>query len=387
MSESSDIIHEVKEYYGKVLSKSEDLKTNVCTTGSAALPHIQTAIQNIHPEVRSKYYGCGYVAPDLLTGLRVLDLGCGAGRDCYLLAQLVGEAGHVVGVDMTSELIHIAMQYQDWHREKFGYSQINTTFLQGYIEKLDELGLEEGSFDVIVSNCVVNLSPHKDLVLQQAYRLLKPGNLPSHLFNLIDYTVIIICTGGEMYFSDVYCNRRVSKALQHDSVLWGECLSGALYIHDFLRMAKQCGFNDPRMMHDAQQIQIQNEDIAQRVEEIDFFSSTFRLWKIADLETTCEDYGQAVIYRGITSDIASNFTHLKVKYFDLDGKHRFEVGKVIPVCGNTFLMLQRSRFVGFFEFIGDFTRHYGMFCDDSSQNQRLGVTAKQQNGQSSTCCF
>src|SRR3546814_11900019 len=106
----------------------------------------------------------------------------------------------------------------------------NVRFIEGYIERLDESGLEGDSFDVIVSNCVLNLSPDKDAVLAGAHRLLKDG--------------------GEFYFSDVYADRRVSDEARQDPVLYGECMGGALYWNDFLRHAFRNGFPDPRLMVD-----------------------------------------------------------------------------------------------------------------------------------------
>ena len=96
----------VSNYYGKELSKSEDLKTNACCTAGAPPTYIQDAINNIHPEVVSKYYGCGLCLPQYnLKDATILDLGSGAGRDVYIASQLVGENGKVVGVDMVSEKI------------------------------------------------------------------------------------------------------------------------------------------------------------------------------------------------------------------------------------------------------------------------------------------
>ncbi|KAJ1432922.1 S-adenosyl-L-methionine-dependent methyltransferase, partial [Ochromonadaceae sp. CCMP2298] len=161
-------------YYGKVLSKSADLKTNSCKTSGRGPPHVRAALANVHDDVASRYYGCGFVAPDLLEGLTVLDLGCGSGRDVYVLSQLVGEKGSVVGVDMTDEQLKPARDTAEWHRERFGYASANTQFHKGYIEKLGELGLADDSVDVIVSNCVINLSPDKAAVLKEAYRILKP---------------------------------------------------------------------------------------------------------------------------------------------------------------------------------------------------------------------
>lgn len=234
---------EVTEYYGKVLTKTADLKTSCCTTAGAPPPYLRTALARIHPEVSNKYYGCGLLCPELMRGLRVLDMGCGSGRDCYVLAQLVGETGQVVGVDMSEEQLASARATVDWHRDRFGYVRPNTVFVQGLLEKLlahhrngrpmstaaatpsrdstttDDAGVEsnstslavehhaesdaeehnptlaaftaaakalvqdvspdsaltEDSFDVIVSNCVVNLSPDKAAVLSNAYRLLKTG--------------------------------------------------------------------------------------------------------------------------------------------------------------------------------------------------------------------
>ena len=210
---------EVQDYYGKELSGSDDLKTDACCTLDNIPKHLKPIMEKIHPEVSSKYYGCGLVAPELLEGMRILDLGSGSGQDCYVLSALVGESGEVVGIDMTDEQLDVANRHIDYHREAFGYAKANVRFIKGYIEKLDELNLEDESFDIIVSNCVINLSPDKQAVLAQAYQLLKPG--------------------GELYFSDVYADRRVPAALMADPVLYGECLSGALYWNDFIQLAKQ----------------------------------------------------------------------------------------------------------------------------------------------------
>ena len=154
----------VQDYYGKVLQSSADLKTSACCDVSSMPQWLKPLLANIHPEVTEKYYGCGLVAPHLLDGCRVLDLGSGSGRDCYVLAQLVGAQGQVIGVDMTSEQLDVARRHLDYHAERFGFA--NVRFHQGYIEQLDSLNLPDNSIDVIVSNCVINLSPDKDAVLR-----------------------------------------------------------------------------------------------------------------------------------------------------------------------------------------------------------------------------
>src|SRR5262249_33666799 len=160
-------------------------------------------LAKVHEEVRAKYYGCGIVVPAALGGARVLDLGSGSGRDVYMIAQLVGPQGEAAGVDMTDEQLATARSHVEWHMQRFGYARPNVRFVKGYIESLGDLEFEPGSFDVIVSNCVINLSVDKPAVLRGAYDLLKPG--------------------GELYFADVYCDRRLPDSVRTDPVLYGEC--------------------------------------------------------------------------------------------------------------------------------------------------------------------
>jgi SAM-dependent methyltransferase len=233
---------------------------------------------------------------------------------------------------MTKEQLAVANKNIDWHMTKFGYTTSNVEFKLGFIERLDLLDLEAGSFDIVISNCVINLSPDKEAVLRQVHRLLKPG--------------------GEMYFSDVYSTQRVPNHLRRDEVLWGECISGALYWNDFIRLAKQSGFKDPRLVEDSE-ITVQNARIQAILKGIRFFSATYRLWKIEDLEPDCEDYGQAVIYNGGIDGQPHEFL--------LDAHHRIITGKVFLVCGNTYRMLRQTRLSKYFTFIGDFSRHFGIF--------------------------
>ena len=323
---------EVQEYYGKELEVSEDLKTNACCTLEKPAKFIREALAKVHDEVHSKYYGCGIVVPNELEGLRILDLGSGSGRDCYVLSQFVGEKGEVIGIDMTDEQLDVANKHLDYHAEKFNYGSSNVSFVKGNIESLGELNLEPNSFDLIISNCVINLATDKDKVLKDVYNLLKPG--------------------GEMYFSDVYSDRRIGKDLQDDPVLWGECLSGALYWNDFLRVAKNAGFTDPRSVKNSP-ITIENEEVQEKCGNIQFFSVTYRLFKIDGLEDECEDYGQAVAYKGSIDN--------HDKSFDLDDHHHFPKGKIITVCGNTYKMLSDTRFKNHFEFYGTWNTHYGVF--------------------------
>jgi len=337
----------VQSYYGETLQSSADLQTNACCMPDDVPPHVRAILAKLHDEVLEKYYGCGLIAPQDLQGMRILDLGCGAGRDVYALSAMVGEKGRVVGVDMTQAQLDVARAHRDHHAKAFGFSAPNVDFHHGYIEKLDELDLEPGSFDIIVSNCVLNLATDKGAVLRGAHRLLRPG--------------------GEMYFSDVYADRRVPEALARDDVLYGECLSGALYWNDFLNIAKEAGFDDPRLVT-RRRLTIDNPDLEAKVAPLEFLSATYRLFRLDGTEPACEDYGQSVTYKGSVAHAPDRF--------ELDDAHTFETGSQVAVCGNTFRMLRDSRFARHFALAGDFSTHHGIFagCGGDSPFRTLDGT-------------
>lgn len=328
------ILEETRDYYGKELKGTSDLKTSACTLADRPELHIARAISRVHDEVASKFYGCGLIAPDVLEGLKVLDLGSGSGRDVYVLSQLVGESGRVIGVDMTRQQLEVASKWKDWHREQFGHSQSNVEFIEGVLENvcsIDAMVPHIGTFDLIVSNCVLNLCTDKEAVLRNVFSLLKPG--------------------GELYFSDVYADRRVPLSLQNDSVLYGECLSGALYWNDFLSMARRAGFADPRLVT-SRPMAVNNRKLVELLGPIRFYSATYRLFRLESLEPSCEQYGQAVRYRGTIP--------FRPHEFSLDDHHVFPTGRIIPVCGNSSAMLQLTRFAPHFDFFGDRSQHFGI---------------------------
>lgn len=344
----------VKDYYGNVLSGSEDLQTNACCTDDNLSSSVKKILSNIHDEVMTRYYGCGLITPELLTGCDVLDLGCGAGRDCYAIAQMVGPSGSVTGVDMTDEQLAVANRYIDYHREKFGYSTPNTTFLKGYIEKLDELNIADNSIDIVISNCVINLSPDKHAVLREVFRILKPG--------------------GEIYFSDVYADKRVPTYLKDDPLLYGECLSGALYWNDFENLAKTVGFSEPRLVN-SRAITIDNDALASKLEDIKFTSATYRLFKVNELENDAQNYGQSVTYLGTIEENEEQFI--------LDDSTLFVAQQVTNISGNTWHTLQQSRFKKHFLFHGDFDKHLGLFSSSDRDFDFVNDETKQQE---KSCC-
>jgi arsenite methyltransferase len=329
----SDVLREVQDYYGKVLHTTKDLKTSACCAAAAPEKRIADALSNIPGEVMEKFYGCANdTIPDGdLTGRTVLDLGCGSGRDCYTAAQFVGPTGTVIGIDMTEEQLRVAKGNVNEFAETLGWTP-DLRFFAGQIENFPEdAGIRDNSVDLVISNCVVNLSPRKDLVLREAFRVLKPG--------------------GEFHFSDVYCDRRLADEVKNHSVLWGECIAGALYLEDFKELAAEVGFKEPRILS-KRQFDV-NEEFHDVLGDAKFFSVTFRLFKLSSLEKRRENYGQKATYLGSIPERSANF--------QLDQSFRFDTAEAVPVDGNTATILSESWLSQHFKVEGDKSKHYGLF--------------------------
>lgn len=137
----------------------------------------------------------------------------------FVISRLVGENGRVIGVDMTPEQLDVTRRHVESQMARFEYSKPNVEFLEGYIEDLGALGIEDGTVDVVISICVINLSPDKEKVFSEIRRVLKKG--------------------GELLFSDVFADRRIPEDIRKDPVMHGECLGGAMYVEDFRRMMRK----------------------------------------------------------------------------------------------------------------------------------------------------
>jgi len=331
----------IREYYGRILASSRDLRTGACCTPDVLPDRMRALVAGVHPEVQDRFFGCGVPIPSVLEGRTVLDLGCGSGRDCYVLSQLVGPRGRVIGVDMTPEQLEVAERHRDWHASQFGQARSNVEFLQGYMEDLAALGIEDESVDVVVSNCVFNLSPDKAGLFGEIFRVLRPG--------------------GELFFSDVFADRRIPARLLNDPVLMGECLAGALYTEDFRRILQSVGCADVRQVS-SRPVPLLDEAIEERIGMIHFTSRTFRAFRL-EFEDRCEDFGQVATYLGTIE----GFPHA----FELDDHHRLETGRPLRVCGNTAAMLSQTRYASHFRVQGDQSTHFGLFdCGPASTSDR-----------------
>ena len=233
----------VKKAYAKVASKDD---SGCCCSCGCGSQDDQDATQisksigysdeeiNAVPEANLGL-GCGNptVLGSIKEGDTVLDLGSGAGFDCFLAVKKVGKSGKVIGVDMTDEMVDKAKSIA----KKYNYS--NVEFRLGDIENLP---VETGSVDVIISNCVINLAPDKSKVFNEAYRVLK--------------------NGGKMYVSDIVLLKELDEKQKNDNELISGCVAGALLKQDYLNKIEQSGFDVKILSEDTEISERQYQGIA-----------------------------------------------------------------------------------------------------------------------------
>ena len=210
---------EVQEHY------AEFARTTSSCCGPQNTLYPSEVLQELPADIAGFTAGSGNpVTPaGLQPGETVLDLGSGGGLDCFLAARQVGESGRIIGVDMTPEMLSRARQ----SAQRLGFK--NVEFREGYLEALP---VEDSSVDVVISNCVINLSPDKPQVLGEIFRVLKPG--------------------GRLSVSDVVTNRPVPETRQADSEDWCGCTSGALPVQEYTAELREVGFIDIQLKPDLQ---------------------------------------------------------------------------------------------------------------------------------------
>ncbi|KAJ2824415.1 hypothetical protein IWW50_003341 [Coemansia erecta] len=317
LGDSNTVYTSVKDYYGKVLESSKDLKTSACTAGAAPHPLVRKIISTIPDAVNDKFYGCGNPLPLGIEGMDVLDLGSGSGRDCYVAAALVGAQGSVTGVDMTDEQLSTARENIAAFGETLGYTP-NLKFLTGYIEELQAAGVPDSSADICISNCVINLSPDKPRVFAGVYQALR--------------------SGGELHFSDVYADRQLPAAVRSHDVLLGECIGGALFAEEFEQMAVDIGFARPRVLS-VGHIAINDPELLALVGDARFFSITYRLFKVQD-RVEIDEGGFVAEYLGTIEGHEDKYK--------LDVDHVFTKGVSVCVDAATAAVLSSTWLARFF---------------------------------------
>jgi SAM-dependent methyltransferase len=214
---SDEIRRVVRETYGKIAK--DGTAGCGCSCTPSTLGYSEADVRNL-PEGANMALGSGnpLAVAALQPGETVLDLGSGGGVDCFIAAQQVGETGRVIGVDMTPEMVSKARQ----NAEKAGYT--NLEFRLGEIEHLPAA---DASVDVIISNCVINLSPNKPDVFRDAYRVLKPG--------------------GRLAISDIVATTDLPDEVREDLGLYAACISGAATVAQLQRMLSEAGFQGIRI--------------------------------------------------------------------------------------------------------------------------------------------
>jgi SAM-dependent methyltransferase len=214
----------VKEKYGQIAKQSPLFSQVSCCGTSGCCGELEISMigdeyNTVEGHHKDADLGLGCGLPTQYAGIRagdsVLDLGSGAGNDCFVARAIVGETGRVIGLDFTDAMVAKAIE----NNQKLGFT--NVEFVQGDIE---ELPLPDDNFDVIVSNCVLNLVPDKDKAFAQMMRVLKPG--------------------GHFCVSDVVIKGELPEALRQDAEMYAGCVAGALEMNEYLGIMEKNGFKN-----------------------------------------------------------------------------------------------------------------------------------------------
>jgi ubiquinone/menaquinone biosynthesis C-methylase UbiE len=286
----------VREFYAKA---AEEPQAELCCPTS----YEPADLSHIPEEVIDRFYGCG--SPVALAvpapGEVVVDLGSGGGIDCFIAAKKVGAAGKIIGVDMTDEMLEVACRNKQSVAESLGYDVVE--FRRGYLERIP---VESKTVDLVTSNCVVNLSPDKQKVFREMWRVLKDN--------------------GRLVISDIVSEERLPVHLRVNRMLWGECMAGALTEEEFLTYLEQSGFYG---------LQVLKKTYWKEVEGYRFFSVTTRGYKF-EKSSGCVFEGQWAIYLGPQKAVIDEEGHL------------FPRNEAIEVCTDTASKLTSPPYQGSF---------------------------------------
>ncbi len=286
----------VREFYGKA---AEEPQKELCCPTS----YPTDDVNHIPQEVIDRFYGCGspMSIADVKPGETVVDLGSGAGIDCFIAAKKVGPSGKVIGVDMTDQMLSVANECRPIVSKNLGYDVVE--FRKGFLE---EVPIQDKSVDLITSNCVINLSPDKKRVFSEMWRILNDH--------------------GRIVISDIVSEKEVPPHITTNDRLWGECIDGALTEEQFISYLEQAGFYG---------IQVLKKTYCKDVENYKFFSITVRGYKF-EKTAGCVFIGQKAIYNGPFKAIVDEEGHL------------FPRGEEVEICTDTAQKLANPPYAGMF---------------------------------------
>jgi SAM-dependent methyltransferase len=280
--------------------------------------------------VLDRFYGCGspVTAANPQPGETYVDLGSGAGIDCFIAAKHVGPGGTVIGVDMTDQMLAVARDSSAKVAAALGYAVVE--FRKGYLEQIP---VEDKIADVVTSNCVINLSPDKPKVLAEIWRILKDH--------------------GRTVIADIVSDREVPPRLKVNEQLWGECIVGALTEEQFLAMLEQAGFYG---------FSVLKKTFWKTIEGFNFYSVTAQGFKF-EKTAGCQFIGQRAIYKGPFKAALDEEGHL------------FPRNVAIEVCTDTAAKLSRAPYAGQF-----------VIVEPSGERQDVAASACCPGGNTGGCC-
>jgi MoaA/NifB/PqqE/SkfB family radical SAM enzyme/ubiquinone/menaquinone biosynthesis C-methylase UbiE len=314
----------VQEFYGQA---AETPQAELC----CPTKYDPAEVGHIPQEVLDRFYGCGspVTAANPQPGETYVDLGSGAGIDCFIAAKRVGPNGRVIGVDMTEQMLAVAQESGTKVAAALGYSVVE--FRKGYLEQIP---VEDKTADVVTSNCVVNLSPDKPQVFAEIWRILKDH--------------------GRAVIADIVSDREVPPRLKVNEQLWGECIVGSLTEEQFLALLEQAGFYG---------LSVLKKTFWKQIEGFNFYSVTIQGFKF-EKTAGCQFIGQQAIYRG---------PHKAV--LDEEGR-LFPRNVAVAVCTDTASKLSQPPYAGWFTIVEP----------DGSRKELAGAACCPPGSRGSGCC-
>ena len=376
MSQTASVEQNVSERYAEGANERQEA---LC----CPVDYDKSLLAILPQEIIERDYGCGDPSRYVREGDVVVDLGSGGGKICYMAAQLVGNTGRVIGVDMTDEMLALARRHQADMAEKLGGDRVE--FKKGYIqdlalsvealeerltsvpvtspEQLNQLEawkkqqraenpmIKNDSATLVISNCVLNLVDKNDRqqMIEEIYRVLKPG--------------------GRVAISDIICDEVVPQSLQNDPTLWSGCISGAFGEEEFLQAFLDAGFV-------AAGYDKWDDEPWQVVEGIEFRSVTLLATKPS--KNNLYDAGQAVLYKGPYSKVHDDLGNAYPRGQRIAVSHRtFELIKDGPYAKDFVCMVPAEE------------NNFGCFCLPSATVRSAADTkgGKQfGTGSSEACC-